>query len=615
MKELKHLNKYFIKYKWHLFLGFIFIILSNYFFVYAPTLFNEGTDFMEGSLKSLSGSTEFPQKPKSIIWLEENQLISPINSPGNDIDRKKVTSEVLIKLAVLFGFLYVIRGIFLFFTRVTIIIMSRRIEYDLKNEIFNHYQKLSLAFYKRNNTGDLMNRISEDVSKVRMYLGPAVMYTLNLLCLISFVLYEMINISPKLTFYTLLPLPILSISIYFVSSVINKKSEEVQKKQSALSSFVQESTSGIRVLKAYNKERSFTNTFSEESGKYKSLILDLVKVEALFMPLIILLVGLSTLLAIYLGGIESIERSGFDKGDIIQFVIYVSMLTWPFASVGWVTSLINKAEASQGRINEFLLEKSDIECNQSMHTPIDGKIEFKEVSFTYPDTGIQALKDVNFTLEKGKTLGITGRTGSGKSSLVSLISRQFDPTNGEILIDGKNSKLLNLESLRSSIGAVPQDVFLFSDTVRNNIAFSDEKADFEDIINASKEADIYDNIMNFPEGFKTMLGEFGINLSGGQKQRISIARAILKNPRILIFDDCLSAVDTETEEKILNSLKKLMNGKSSIITSHRISSIMNADLILVLENGEITQKGTHLQLIQGEGYYKELYEKQQIESI
>ena len=561
----------------------------------------------------MKNDTASPPLPESIRWLNDIGLTSVEQTSANKEEQAKTTRYVILLLAVLFAVIFIIQGIFLFFTRVTLIIMSRRIEYDLKNQIYQQYQELSLSFFKRNNTGDLMNRISEDVSKVRMYLGPAVMYTLSLAFLIGFVLYAMCSISVKLTLYTLLPLPVLSISIYYVSTLINKKSERVQSKQSELSSFVQETTSGIRVLKAYNRENAYMNFFRNESDSYKTLILSLIKIEALFMPLIIMLVGLSTVLAIYLGSVEAIVGNGFDKGDIIQFIIYVNMLTWPFASVGWVTSLVNKAEASQKRINEFLKEEPEIKSTVSGDEKITGNISFEEVSFTYPDTGIEALQGINFNLKTGQTLGITGRTGSGKSTIANLISRQYDVTSGSIKIDDRTIQNVHLESLRNSIGTVPQDVFLFSDSIRNNISFSDERLTEEQIVEAAKKAAIYDNIMEFPEKFDTVLGERGINLSGGQKQRISIARAIIKSPEILIFDDCLSAVDTETEDKILRSLSQIMEGKTSVIISHRISSILGADHILVLDKGQIIEQGSHQDLIDKKGYYHELYQKQLVE--
>jgi len=598
-------------------LGVIFIAFTNLFKVSAPVIVQQSIDFLEPTIQAVdSAELDFPELPPAIELSNDIGIteFEPIKKPVEPQTAKDYAIKISLTLALIFFTIYIIQGLFLFLTRVTIIIMSRRIEFDLKNEIYKHYQKLSLAFYKRNSTGDLMNRISEDVSKVRMYLGPAVMYTLNLVFLIGFILYEMFQINAKLTLYSLMPLPFLSISIYYVSSIIHKKSEKVQKQQSDLSGFVQESISGIRVLKAYNRVGAFSNFFKSKSDNYKKLALDLVKVEALFLPLIVLLVGLSTVLAIYLGALEVLKNNGFSTGDIFQFIIYVNMLTWPFASVGWVTSLINKAEASQKRINEFLTSPPEIVNSNQTPQTFNGKIEFKDVSFTYPDTGIEALKNINFTLKPGETLGITGKTGSGKSTLAALISRLYDTTSGDVLIDGDSIKSINLESYRNSLGIVPQDVFLFSDSIRNNISFGADNMSDEQIFSAAKSADIHENILGFKDQYNTLLGERGINLSGGQKQRISIARAIIKNPQILIFDDCLSAVDTQTEEKILSELKTIMSEKTSIIIGHRVSSIMHADKLLVLENGQISETGTHQELINKGGYYASLYEKQLTEN-
>ncbi|MDG1271756.1 MAG: ABC transporter ATP-binding protein, partial [Flavobacteriaceae bacterium] len=491
-------------------------------------------------------------------------------------------------------------------------VMSRLIEFDLKNAIFDQYQRLSLGFYKRNNTGDLMNRISEDVSKVRMYLGPAVMYTLNLGVLIVLVVYEMVSIDLELTLYSLLPLPFMSMGIYYVSSIINKRSDAVQFQQSKLSTIVQETMSGIRVLKAYHREEYSTQNFQSESDGYKVKVLDLVKIEALFMPIIVLLVGLSTILTIYIGGMKVINGQ-LALGAIFQFVFYVNMLTWPFASVGWVTSLVQKAEASQARINEFLDEVPEIMNEADARSEIRGEITFDRVGFTYPESGTAALKDVSFTIRPGETLAIIGRTGSGKSTLANLISRQFEATSGQILVDGKLIREVNLSDLRSSIGAVPQEVFLFSESIKNNIAFGLDDVDQPRIEKAAKMADVHQNIVDFPLGYDTLLGERGINLSGGQKQRISIARAIIKEPKILIFDDCLSAVDTATEEVILSNLKVIMKDKTSVIISHRVSSIKHADKIIVLDQGQVIEAGTHEQLIDTKGAYFELYQKQLLE--
>jgi len=552
--------------------------------------------------------------PESIQWVSDSMGLDV--SVAENINNYDTLSKALIFMAFLLAMLYIviylIKGVFLFFTRQTIIVMSRLIEFDLKNAIFDQYQRLSLGFYKRNNTGDLMNRISEDVSKVRMYLGPAVMYTLNLGVLIVLVVYEMVSIDLELTLYSLLPLPFMSMGIYYVSSIINKRSDAVQFQQSKLSTLVQETMSGIRVLKAYHREDYSTQNFQSASDGYKVKVLDLVKVEALFMPIIVLLVGLSTILTIYIGGMKVINGQ-LDLGAIFQFVFYVNMLTWPFASVGWVTSLVQKAEASQARINEFLDEVPEIMNEADGRSEIKGEITFDRVGFTYPESGIAALKDISFTIHPGETLAIIGRTGSGKSTLANLISRQFEATTGQILVDGKLIREVNLNDLRSSIGAVPQEVFLFSESIRNNIAFGLDEVHQPRIEEAAKMADVHHNIVDFPLGYDTLLGERGINLSGGQKQRISIARAIIKEPKILIFDDCLSAVDTATEEVILSNLKVIMKDKTSVIISHRVSSIKHADKIIVLDQGELIESGTHDELIDRKGAYYELYQKQLLE--
>jgi len=524
-------------------------------------------------------------------------------------------ASLITKLSVMLGALYLVvallKGLFLFFTRQTVIIMSRLIEFDLKNEVFDHYQSLSLAFYKRNNTGDLMNRISEDVTKVRMYLGPAIMYTINLVVLSVLAISFMLMVNVELTLYVLLPLPVLSISIYYVSSLINKRSEEVQRQQSALSTMVQEAFSGIRVLKAFNRQRSSQVNFEKACNTYKVLSLRQVKVDALFMPSIILLIGLSTIITIYVGGIKAIEGE-ITIGNIAEFVIYVNMLTWPFASVGWVTSLVQQAAASQERINEFLHTEPEIVNQSDAQDQIVGKIAFRNVAFTYPDSGIEALKEISFTINQGETLAILGRTGSGKSTIANLICRNFDPSSGEIQIDNKPISQINLNSLRSNIGYVPQDVFLFSETIANNIGFGLEDEEFSEnvIRKAAANAHVLHNIESFPKEFETILGERGINLSGGQKQRVSIARAIAPNPQILIFDDCLSAVDTETEEIILNNLRGIMKNKTTILISHRVSTVEQADQILFIDEGRIVETGTHKELLEHNGAYADLYQKQ-----
>jgi len=497
--------------------------------------------------------------------------------------------------------------------RQTLIVMSRHIEFDLKNEVFNHYEKLSQSFYKRNRTGDLMNRISEDVSKVRMYVGPAVMYSLNTIIRFGVVIIYMYNISPKLTLYSLLPLPLLSYSVFKISSQIHKKSSLYQQNLSTLSSFAQEFFSGIRVIKAYALENNKSEEFGKLTQDSKDKNLSLAKTNSLFGPLMILLIGLSNLVVIYAGGMMYINGSIENIGTIAQFILYINMLTWPVASLGWVSSMIQEAEASQKRLNEFLNTESDIKNLVEEKSVIGGKIEFKNVSFTYEDTNIQGLNNVSFELEKGKTLAILGKTGSGKSTVLTLISRLYDTTEGEILIDDKNIKNINLNDLRDNIAVVPQDAFLFSDSIKNNIKFGKEDATDEEIIDVAKKAAVHRNIINFSQGYDTVLGERGITLSGGQKQRVSIARAFIKESPILLLDDCLSAVDTETEEQILNNLLQLAQQKTTIIVSHRVSSAKNADKIIILDDGQIIQQGSHNQLIEVEGYYKELYNKQLLE--
>jgi len=518
----------------------------------------------------------------------------------------------LLLFAALVLVLALLRGMFLFFMRQTLILMSRHIEYDLKNEIYDHYQKLSLAFYRRNNTGDLMNRVTEDVSRVRMYLGPGVMYTINTVVLFIMVIYAMLTVNIRLAIFSTLPLPILVVIIWYVNNIINYRSEKIQERLSVLSSFVQENFSGIRIIKSYVREGFVRKSFAAESENYKTHSMALVNVQALFYPLMLLLVGLSNVITMYVGGIE-VMKGNITSGNIAEFIVYLNQLTFPVISLGWVTSLIQRAAASQKRINEFLHEEPEIISPEVPPKPITGNIEFKNVSFTYPDTGINALKNISFKAAPGEIIAIIGRTGSGKSTIANLIMRMYDSTGGDILIDGDTIKAFNLEGYRSQIGFVPQEVFLFSDTIANNIAFSADTLNMPVVEQAAKDAAVYQNIMELERGFETLIGERGITLSGGQKQRVSIARAIVKQPRVLIFDDCLSAVDTRTEEEILNNLGRNMHGKTSIIIAHRISTIKNADRILVLENGEIIEHGDHTFLMQKKGIYFELYEKQLLE--
>ncbi len=530
---------------------------------------------------------------------------------GEIKDLAFVKHQLLINVLLLLG-ATLLSAIFTFIMRQTFIVVSRYVEYDLKNEIFQHYEKLSLGFYKQNRTGDLMNRISEDVSKVRMYIGPALMYSTTTITLFIVAISYMFYKAPLLTLYAIAPLPLLSFIIYKVSIIINHRSTIVQQYLSKLTTFTQESFSGIAVIKAYGIEPRINTDFEElaEGSKVKNI--DLAKVQALFFPLMMLLIGVSNILVIYIGGTQYINGQ-IEFGIIVEFLMYVNMLTWPVAVVGWVTSMVQQAEASQKRINEFLETEPTIQNLVDESTPIDGNIEFNNLTFTYPDTGITALKDISFTVKPGETLAIVGNTGSGKSTILELIGRLYDVDEGMLKIDTTTIRNLNLKDLRDSIGYVPQDAFLFSDTIQNNIRFGKEKASEEEVIEAAKNAAVHKNIIGFTKGYDTILGERGITLSGGQKQRVSIARAIIKDPQILLFDDCLSAVDTETEEEILQNLHKISKEKTTIIVSHRISSAKNANKIIVLEEGKIIQQGTHNELVSSEGYYKELYAKQLLE--
>jgi ATP-binding cassette subfamily B protein len=502
-----------------------------------------------------------------------------------------------------------LRGFFLFLVRQTLIVMSRFIEYDLKSEIYEHYQTLPLSFYRKNKTGDLMARISEDVSQVRMYLGPGIMYGINLIAVFVMVIPYMFAVDYRLTLYTLIPLPLLSVSIYFVNNLINQRSEEIQKSLSKLSSFVQEAFSGIRVLKAFAREQDSLQQFAKESNSYQKQSLRLIKVEALFYPLVLALIGLSNILVVYVGGLQVIEGT-LSKGNIAEFILYLNMMIWPVTSLGWIASIIQKASVSQRRINEFLSVKTDIVSTKNLQPEIIGNIRFKNVSLTYPDTGIKALKNISFELPAGQSVAILGRTGSGKSTLANLLCRLYDATEGQIFIDDIPIQDYEVSYYRSHIGYVPQDVFLFSDTIAANIAFGLPEANKKSIEEAAQWADVYENIMNFPQKFETIVGERGITLSGGQKQRVSMARALIKNPKIMILDDCLSAVDTKTENAILNQLQTLMQGKTTIIISHRVSSAKLADKIIVLDKGRIVEQGSHEELLAQKGIYREMYEKQ-----
>lgn len=587
MKSLWRINKYLYKYKGLLLLGIVFTVISNIFVIIPAQLVRLAIDYV----------------------VESFSLYRPLAKGGLGESAQEIFLEFVFVLGMLILVMALLRGFFLFLIRQTIIIMSRKIEYDMKNEIFEHYQKLPLSFYRKNSTGDLMARITEDVSRVRMYLGPAIMYGLNVLILFPLVIWYMVTVNLELTLYSLLPLPVLSLSIYYVNNLINERSEKIQRSLSELSTFVQEAFSGIRVLKAFVRESDSVNNFADASEDYKLKSIHLTRVNALFFPIIMALVGISTIITVYVGGIQVINGE-IGYGVIAEFILYVNMLAWPVTSLGWVTSIIQRAAASQTRINEFMDETNDIVSTENLQTDIKGTVQVENMSFVYPDSGIQALDNISFRIKEGETLGIIGTTGSGKSTIANLLMRMYDPSSGIIKIDGKPIEEFDISNLRRQMGYVPQDVFLFSDSIGNNIAFGIDKADSKIIEKAAKDADVFQNIIEFPKGFETMLGERGITLSGGQKQRVSIARAIAKEPKILILDDCLSAVDTKTENVILNALKSIMENRTSIIISHRVSSAKLADQIIVLHDGKIIERGNHESLMSHKGVYSELYEKQ-----
>lgn len=588
MKSLSVLNKYFWKYRYRFTLGIIFVIVSTYFSVLQPRFVREAINVVADAIGNRSGN-----------WTEADK---------SDLLGKTFVIALLILGAA------ILKGVFLFFMRQTLIVMSRHIEYDQKAEVFTQYQRLSMAFYRRNNTGDLMNRISEDVGKVRMYVGPAVMYTLQLVASFVFVIYHMIQVSPTLTLWVLLPLPLMSLAIYLVNNIIYRKSDEIQSKLSDLTTFVQEAFSGIRVMKAFGAVENSWPEFEKENKEYRKKALSLAKFDALFFPVMLLLVGLSNLIVLYVGGLELV-KGNLNYGNIAEFVIYVNMLTWPVASLGWVTSIIQRAAASQARINEFLNEEPEIQNPDASPFHFKDAIEFESVGFNYGDTERPVLNDISFKLEKGKTLGVIGATGSGKSTLAGLLLRLHDPSSGTIRIDGKRIGDLNLDEYRERIGYVPQEVFLFSDTIEENIAFGLKSGNKDKTIieQAAKAAAVYDNIAGFPKGFETMLGERGISLSGGQKQRVAIARALVKDPELVILDDCLSAVDTRTEAQILHNFRSFFKDRTVLIISHRVSSVLEADEILVLEEGSIAERGDHRSLMKKGGIYAALYERQSLQ--
>ncbi|MDC0389905.1 ABC transporter ATP-binding protein/permease [Flavobacteriaceae bacterium] len=578
MVELKHLNKYLLKYKFKIITGIFITIIARIFALVAPNLIGNS------------------------ITIIENYLFS--NLYELDIVKEKLIINILMIIGSA-----LLAGVFTFIMRQMLINVSRFIEFDLKNEIYNKYQTLSFDFYKNNRTGDLMNRISEDVSKVRMYIGPAIMYTINTIALFTIVITYMINVAPKLTMYTLIPLPVLSYIIYKISIVINFKSKIVQEYLSKLTTYTQESFSGVKIIKTYTIEKNINNGLAELASSSRSKNMSLVKTQAWFFPLMILLIGISNILVVFIGGNQYMNNE-IELGVLAEFIIYVNMLTWPVATVGWVTSIVQQAEASQKRINQFLNTKSSIVNKSKIQKSLNGKIEYKKVDFTYPETEINASKNISFCVEKGESLAIMGNIGSGKSTILELLCRIYDPINGEILIDGFNLKEIGFNELRDSIGFVPQSTFLFSETIEKNIKFGKEKATKTDLENAAKNACIFDDIISFKDGFHTLLGERGVNLSGGQKQRIAIARAIIKEPKILILDDSLSAVDTETEEKILSNVSRISKNITLIIATHRISSAKKCDKILVLENGKVIEYGTHNKLVKNKGYYYDTVKKQ-----
>jgi ATP-binding cassette subfamily B protein len=604
MKHLKAINKYFWKYRVRLAIGLVFVFFSNYFNVLSPQVTGFVIDFVQQLFPGYQAPTN-PPKYDALV----NEITGWIKGEGYGwVKVVALCGITILALALL-------RGFFLFLMRQTIIVMSRHIEYDQKNEIFNHYQKLDIAFYKTNSTGDLMNRISEDVSRVRMFTGPAIMYLANLIAIISLSVFFMIKRDAELTLYVLAPLPILAITIYFVNNTINKKSEKIQASLSDLTTNAQESFSGIRVIKSFVQEKAMLGFFAKNSEEYKKNAIGLAKVEAIYFPSITFLIGLSTLLTIMIGGLHHIsnpERTNL--ATIVEFVMYVNMLTFPVSAIGLTASMIQRAAASQKRINEFLEIKTSVPAKENQDKfNLKGNISFENVDFIYPHTGIHALKKFNLRIKKGEKVAIVGRTGSGKSTIAQLLLRMYDVSNGKITMDGIEMLQLDVKSIRDQISYVPQDVFLFSDTVENNIGFGIDQSNLNDVKKAAKQACVHLEIEGFSRQYETMIGERGVTLSGGQKQRISIARALIKNPSLVIFDDCLSAVDTRTEKEIIGNLIEYLQDKTAIIITHRIFSLINFDKIVVLDDGNIVEEGTHTELLAQKGFYADLYARQQQE--
>ena len=591
MQHLKVLHKFFYKYKYHLIFGILFVAAGNYFRAWQPQVIREALDYV----------------------LEQLNLYQ-VADPATKKEILSALSPVLLKFGGLVFLLALIMGVFMYFMRQTIIVMSRLIEYDMRKEIYDKYQKLDRTFYRKNTTGDMMARITEDVSKVRMYLGPALLYGINLVTLFIMVVYAMLKVDVRLTLYSLLPLPILSLSIYYVSAFVERRSQAIQAKLSQLTAIAQEVFSGIRVVKSYTQEKAFGKHFTSESEDYKSRNMSLALIEAMFIPLMMVLIGLSTIMVIYVGGLEVFEGK-ITTGNIAEFVIYINMLTWPVTSIGWIASIVQQANVSQGRINEFMHTEPEIVNTGTYKGSIKGEIVFDHVTFTYPETGVQALDNVSFKIQPGQKVAIIGRTASGKSTVADLILRMYDPTKGNIYVDGINLREFEIVSLRKQIAYVPQDVFLFSDTIEANIKFGSAESGPEKVEQYARFSSVYDDIMGLPDGFNTRIGERGITLSGGQKQRISMARALIKNPQVVILDDALSAVDTQTEHTIIDFLNKELASRTAIMITHRVVGMLEYDMVLVLDQGKLIEQGTHDELIQKQGFYYELWQQQLVTSM